>query len=173
MLKGRMNALTEQPRLAPALVIAASLGALAMAYMAQVWGGLEPCILCIYQRYVYGIAFTIGLLGVLVGLTGVSRLTMVLAGLTFLVGAGIAFFNVGVELHWWRGTAACHAPIFDLSQSLDALRETMLETKFVPCDEIAWSLFGLSMAGYNTIASLLLAAASFWVVGRMGRKELP
>ena len=162
-----MNLFTEQPRLAPALVIAVSLGALAAAYIAQVWGGLDPCVLCIYQRYVYGVAFAVGLLGLLVGRSGISRATMALAGLVFLVGAGIAFFNVGVELHWWRGTAACHAPVFDLNQSLDDLRESMLETKFVPCDEIAWSLFGLSIAGYNTIASLVFAAASFWVVGRM------
>ncbi len=34
--------------------------------------------------------------------------------------------------------------------------------RFVPCDEIRWSLFGISMAGYNVLASLGLAAASLW-----------
>ena len=167
-----MNAITEQPRLAPALVVAASLGALGTAYAAQVWGGIEPCILCIYQRYVYGIAFAIGLTGVMMGRSGISQVIMLLAGLTFLVGAGVAFFNVGVELHWWRGTEACHAPTLDLNQSLSDLRESMLNSKFVPCDKIAWSLFGLSIAGYNTIASLILAAASFWTVAQLRRPPI-
>ena len=81
-------------------------------------------------------------------------------------GAGIAGFHVGVEQHWWQGTAGCHAPGFDADLTIDELREAMLGTSFVPCDQIAWELFGLSMAGYNFLFSLAMGAAVLWAVQR-------
>ena len=78
------------------------------------------------------------------------------------LGVAIAFFHVGVEQHWWRGTADCHAPVIDPNLSVDALRQQLLNTDFVPCDQIPWSLFGISMAGYNTAAYLVLALAAIW-----------
>ena len=150
----------------PILDMAACLGALGTAFASEVWGGLQPCILCIYQRYVYGVAFLFGLAGLaLSGRPALVRTSLWLAGLTFLVGVGVAFFHVGVEQHWWRGTADCHAPDLDADLSVDELREQLLNTNFVPCDEIPWSLFGISMAGYNTLAYLVLAIAAIWAAG--------
>ena len=163
--------LPENPRLLPIAVMAACLGALGTAFASEVWGGLQPCILCIYQRYVYAVALLIGLAGLVVARrTNLLRLSLLLAGLTFLAGAAIAFFHAGVEQHWWRGTAECHAPVFDPNLSVEDLREQLLNQNFVPCDEIPWSLFGLSMAGYNAIASLILALAAIWAAkGLKGR----
>ena len=155
----------EQPRLPAILVALVSAAALAIALIAQHWGGLQPCVLCIYQRYVYGLALAVGLCGALVGRPPLGRAVMLLAGLVFLGGMALSVFHVGVEQHWWRGTDGCHAPALDLTQSLDQLRTQMLDTSFVPCDEIPWSLFGISMAGYNALASLGLALASFWAAG--------
>lgn len=155
--------LTDRPQLGPILVMAVCLAALGTAFASEVWGGLKPCILCIYQRYVYGAAFLIGLAGLaLSSRPALVRLSLWLAGLTFLVGVAIAFFHVGVEQHWWRGTADCHAPVIDPNLSVDALRQQLLNTDFVPCDQIPWSLFGISMAGYNTAAYLVLALAAIW-----------
>jgi disulfide bond formation protein DsbB len=165
-----MQKLIDTPRLVPALIVAVCLGTLATAFASEIWGGLKPCILCIYQRWAYGVAAGFGLLGVILGASLVLRRLMVaLAGLSFLAGAGIAFFHVGVEQLWWRGTDACHAPSFDPDLSLEQLREAMLATDFVSCDVIPWSLFGISMAGYNVPFSLGLGLASLWVVTRMGR----
>ncbi len=41
----------------------------------------------------------------------------------------------------------------------------------MPCDAVAWSLFGISMAGYNVLASLGLALASFWAARGIGRRR--
>ena len=157
----------EQPRLPAILVALVSASALGLALIAEHWGGLQPCILCIYQRYVYGLALAVGLCGALLVRPPFGRAIMVAAGLVFLGGMALSVFHVGVEQHWWRGTAGCHAPAIDLTQSLDQLRERMLDTSFVPCDEVPWSLFGISMAGYNALASLGLALASFWAAGRL------
>ncbi len=153
----------DHPRVVPALIVAVSLGALAAALASQYWGDLQPCVLCIYQRYAYLGAAAFGLLGLIAGpRTGARRAAVALAGLAFLTGAAIAAFHVGVEQQWWRGTAGCHAPAFDPNASIAELRKQLLETRFVPCDAVPWSLFGLSMAGYNVLASLGLALASVW-----------
>ena len=154
-----LRAIIDHPRLVPALIIAVSLGALAAALASQYWGGLQPCVLCIYQRYAYLGAAAFGLLGLIAGpRTGARRAAVALAGLAFLTGAAIAAFHVGVEQQWWRGTAGCHAPAFDPNASIAELRKQLLETRFVPCDAVPWSLFGISLAGYNVLASAALAA---------------
>jgi disulfide bond formation protein DsbB len=157
----------DHPRLVPALIVAVSLGALATALASQYWGGLEPCILCYYQRYAYLGAIAFGLLGLTAGpRANARRAAVALAGLAFLTGAGIAAYHVGVEQLWWRGTTECHAPAFDPNASIADLRKQLLGTTFVPCDEVQWSLFGISMPGYNVLASLGLALASFWAALR-------
>jgi len=167
-----MSALLESPRLTGLAIALVSAAALATALAAQHWGGLAPCILCIYQRYAYGAALAAGLAAALVGvMPGPGRLAVAAAGLAFLVGGGIAAFHVGVEQHWWRGTAGCHAPAFDAGLSVAELRERLMSTEFVACDEIPWSLLGISMAGYNVLASIALAALAFWAVGFMARRR--
>ncbi len=153
----------DHPRLVPVLIIAASLGALAAALASQYWGGLQPCVLCMYQRYAYLGAAAFGLFGLIAGpRIRARRAALALAGLAFLTGTAIAAFHVGVEQLWWRGTSECHAPAFDPNASIADLREQLLGTGFVACDEVQWSLFGISMAGYNLLASLGLALASLW-----------
>ena len=164
--------LYDHPRVVPALIVAVGLGALAAALASQHWGGLQPCVLCYYQRYAYLGAIAFGLLGLLAGPRGRARRAAVaLAGLAFLTGAAIAAFHVGVEQLWWRGTAGCQAPAFDPNASIAELRKRLLETRFIPCDEVSWSLFGISMAGYNVLASLGLALASFWAAHNIIRRR--
>lgn len=167
-----MQAVLQRPWLLPALLATAGFGSITLALIAQYWGGLQPCVLCIYQRYAHGVAGGAGLLAlVLVARPSVQaaasrRLLTGLGGLALLAGAGIAAFHVGVEQHWWRGTDGCHAPGFDADLTIDELREAMLGTSFVPCDEIPWELFGISMAGYNFLFSLALGLAVLWMIAR-------
>lgn len=164
----------DHPRAVPSAIVLACAAALGTALAAETWGGIQPCVLCIYQRYAYLGAFAFGLLALGLGrFPAVRRLLVAGAGLAFLAGAAIAAFHVGVEQHWWRGTAECHAPALDLSLSPAELRQQMLETHFVPCDRIPWSLFGISLAGYNFLASLALAAATLYAAWRGGRRTLP
>jgi len=171
-MSDRLAQALAQPRLVPALIVAVSLGALGTALLAQYVGGLAPCILCIYQRYAYLGALAAGLIGVAVGGNPrARRLAVAAAGVAFLAGAGLALFHVGVEQLWWRGTAECTAPAFDPNASIADLRKQLLATRFVACDQIPWSLFGLSIAGYNLLASLAFAAVSLWAAVRMGKAE--
>ncbi|HEY9549858.1 MAG TPA: disulfide bond formation protein B, partial [Kiloniellaceae bacterium] len=76
--------------------------------------------------------------------------------------SAIAAFHVGVEQKWWQGTAACHAPQLPENATVEQLRDLLLNQPFAPCDVVPWEFFGISMAGFNVLASALLAALSFW-----------
>jgi disulfide bond formation protein DsbB len=140
-------------------------GALLIALASQYWGGLAPCVLCLWQRWAYVGA---GLLALAAALAppGWRRGLLALAGLSCLAGAGLAAYHVGVEQHWWTGTNAC-AGVQAGAGSLDALRAQILSTAAAPrCDEVAWSLFGISMAGYNFLLALALGGLSLAVARR-------
>ncbi len=142
----------------PLFALLGSAVTLGGAFAFQYIGGLLPCVLCIYQRWPHGIAMVLLAIALGVGVRGqAGRALMALAGLVFLVGAGIAVYHVGVEQHWWVGTAACGTTASP-SANLAELRERLLATPVVRCDEAAWSMFGISMAGYNALICLGLAA---------------
>ncbi|MFQ5954659.1 MAG: disulfide bond formation protein B [Kiloniellales bacterium] len=156
----------------PALLLAASAAILGTAYASQYIGGLEPCSLCLYQRVPYWVA--IGLTAAALALAGRRRLqglALIVVGAVFLFGTGLALYHVGVEQHLFAGPPACSA---DLGQAttIEELRAQLIGQPVVRCDEVAWSLFGISMAGYNAIASLGLTAAALWA-GRALASEPP
>lgn len=167
-----IGSLRHDPRAAPALLALACLGALATALASQHWGGLNPCVLCIYQRYAYGAALAFAALAfVAAGNARARRLLLILTGLAFAAGGVIAAFHVGVEQKWWQGTAACHAPQLPPGATAAQLREILLNRPFAPCDVVPWELFGISMAGFNVLASALLAALSLWAAFRTGSRS--
>jgi disulfide bond formation protein DsbB len=162
-----VQAMLERRWAAPALVAGLSAGALAFALVAQYGFGLAPCVLCLYQRWPFVLTVLLGLIGLWLVRRGRSPApVLLLAGLAFLVNAGIAAFHVGVEQHWWRGTAECTGG-FDAAASLEALKAQLLAAPVVRCDEVAWSLFGLSMAGWNVLLSGALAVFSLVMARRL------
>ena len=176
---GTMERRVTPPR-AACLIVGASVVVLGAALLSQYLGGLKPCVLCIYQRIPY--AVTIGLAGLAFALGRHSRngprvvLTQCLllaCALALVAGAGIAAYHVGVEQKWWLGTDACAASSGLAAMNVEELRELLLRTPVARCDEVSWSMFGVSMAGYNFIVSLFLAAASLWLAWVLsGRDDL-
>lgn len=161
--------LTRPPGLAGLLALF-GLGALATALASQYWGGLQPCVLCHYQRYAHGAAAAAGVAGLaLAARPAAVRLCVALGALALLAGAAVAAFHVGVEQHWWQGTPGCHAPPIDFTKPAAELREALLATEFAACDQIPWALFGVSMAGYNFLFSLAVGLAVLWALGPGGR----
>jgi disulfide bond formation protein DsbB len=132
------------------------LGALFFQYVV----GLAPCVLCIWQRWPHVAVVVLGAAALgLARRAGARAAALALAGIALLVGAGIGAFHVGVEQRWWAGTSECGGAVG--AGSVDALRAQILAAPVVRCDEVAWSLFGISMAGYNVLISLALAAVAF------------
>ncbi len=127
-------------------------------------GGYIPCALCLLQRdpYYYGIP-----LGILAILTSVlklpawtTRTLLVLVGILMLVGAGIGVYHAGAEWHYWEGPSTCATTAQGISSDVGDLLGD-LDAKHAPsCTEAALRVFGLSFAGWNVIASLVLAAVA-------------
>lgn len=146
-------------------------GALAAAVLASVYafqhlGGLQPCVLCLYQRWPWWIA--LGLCAAAALLRGRRRAqtaAVALASLTILTGAGIAVFHVGVEQQWWPGLASCGG-VGGAPLTLEALKQQILSAPVVRCDEVAWSFLGISMAGYNAMISAAAGAAGLAILWR-------
>lgn len=131
------------------------LGALAFQYV----GGLSPCEMCIWQRYPHAAAVILGVLALL--MPAVARPIAFLGVLATLSTAGIGLFHAGVEQGWWEGVTACAAGGDITTMSADDLLAQIMEAPLVRCDKIAWSLWGLSMAAWNAVLSLILAV--LWV----------
>lgn len=147
------------PRLPALLVAAGSAATLGSALLSQYVGGLAPCVLCIWQRWPHVAAIALAGLA-LIALprtrTGGSGL-LALAGVALWVSAGVAAYHVGVEQHWWAGTAQCGAA-GGTPTTLEDLRRMVLAAPVTRCDEVAWSFLGISMAGWNFLISLGLGA---------------
>jgi disulfide bond formation protein DsbB len=144
----------------------ASAAMLAAAHWFERIENLAPCALCLTQREVYWTVLGLGALGGAAAAAvrppwGWTALTTLL-GIVFLVGAGVAGYHVGVEATWWPGPAACSSAGPAGPVTADSIAAALATPQtVVRCDEIAWSLWGVSMAGYNMAISLVLAAASF------------
>ncbi|MFI4964066.1 MAG: disulfide bond formation protein B [Caulobacterales bacterium] len=155
-----LNPILDRWRFFAVLVSAAML---AIAHAFQSFGGLAPCELCLKQRTVYWVAGAIALGAmIVVRAPGGARLrpaTCWLLALAFLVGAGIAGYHAGVEWKFWPGPQSCSG---GGTVTAAALKDLMNGggVKMPACDQPAWKFAGLSMAGWNTVASLILVAFS-------------
>ena len=159
-----------QPGAAAATVAAVGLAAILGAYFFQYVLGLPPCPLCLEQRYAYYFSIPLAAM-VLLGLSvGASRKVVLLAFLAiaaFMVwNAGLGVYHSGVEWKWWPGPQDCSGAVPNFSTG-GSLIDQMNKAKVVRCDEAAWRFLGLSLAGYNVLISLALAAIAAWGAHRI------
>ena len=146
------------PKLIPLALVALSLGALGTAYTAQYKFGLEPCILCLYQRIPYAVIGVLGIFGYLVRGSRLIWIVTLLAGVTFAAGAVLGFYHVGVEQHWWVSAASCgDAGTGSAGQSVQDFLKALQAKPVKACDQVDWTLFGISMATYNAVFSAFAA----------------
>lgn len=139
------------------LAAGGSLALLLGAFAFQYLGGLAPCQLCIWQRWPHAAAIVISLPALLLAKGTIGRILPLLGALAALASAAIGAFHVGVEQGWWEGLASCTAGSISGLSTADLLNPDVNVGAVIRCDEIAWSMFGLSMAGWNVVLSALLA----------------
>ncbi len=169
----RPAAWPANPAVAAAL-LAAGIAAAALAgawYMQLVWG-LQPCELCLKQRWAYYAIVPLGLVIALVAKGGAPR-PLLLAGLGLIAlaalgNAGLGVYHSGVEWQFWAGPTECTGPIGNLG-SAGTLLDRLDSVKVVRCDEVQFRFLGLSLAGYSVLISLLIAAVSGWGMTRTPR----
>jgi len=140
------------------LIFFAALGSALLLGGAFVFQGLgyAPCKMCIWQRYPHAAAITLGALALFVPLP----ILIGLGALAALTTAAIGGYHMGVEQGWWEGPTSCSGGAIGTLDP-DALFDQIMAAPLIRCDEIAWQLAGLSMAGWNMVISLVLAA--IWI----------
>jgi len=144
-------------RQAALLVLLGCFVALGGALTAQFGFALRPCILCLYQRGPFVLGGVLALLALLPQTSHRLRvLLLALCAVAFAVNGGIATFHVGVEQHWWIGTPEC-VPVVPVPTTPAEMMAALSAPPPPRCDQAAWTLFGISMAGYNIPYSLGLA----------------
>jgi len=151
-------------------IIAAS--TLAGAWFFQLVVGLVPCPLCLEQRYAYYALVPVAFLVALGAVRGAPR-GVLLAGLAILAiavlgNAVLGTYHSGVEWGLWKGPTDCTGPVGNLG-SAGNLLERLDTVKVVRCDEVQFRFLGLSLAGYNVLISLLMAAIAGWGLVRTAK----
>jgi disulfide bond formation protein DsbB len=145
---------------------------LAGAWFFQLVLDIRPCPLCLEQRYAYYLAVPVGLLVAWAAAKHAPR-AVVVAGLALLAFAALANaylggYHAGVEWGFWQGPTECSGPVLDLGKA-GSLLDNLDKVKVIRCDEVQWRFLGLSLAGYNVLISLLMAALAIWGIARPKR----
>ncbi|HET6838270.1 MAG TPA: disulfide bond formation protein B [Bradyrhizobium sp.] len=165
---------TIKPARSAALAIAVVAAAtLAGAWFFQLVLDIRPCPLCLEQRYAYYLAIPLGALVACAAARDAPRAVLV-AGFVILAvvalgNAGLGVYHAGVEWQFWQGPTDCTGPVGNLG-SAGSLLARLDSVKVVRCDEVQWRFLGLSLAGYNVLISLLMAALAAWGVMRSVRR---
>ncbi|MEL0211095.1 MAG: disulfide bond formation protein B [Novosphingobium sp.] len=145
-----------------ALIVPAALmgGALVSQYVF----GLYPCQMCWWQRYPHIAAIVLAVLALTMKGKGSGDLAVMLAAIAIGISGLIGGFHAGVEYNWWEGVTAC-STVAGGGNPLDAI----MNAPVVRCDVAPWSMFGISLAGFNFLISTAAAIVIFALLGK-GRK---
>src|SRR5262245_22680648 len=147
------------------LVAAGAAATILGAFYFQYIVGLPPCPMCLEERIPHYIVIPLGLIVAIAALGGAPRnlvrVGLAIMAIAMLILVGMSVFHAGVEWKWWPGPTDCTGPVNNLGGVGD-LMSRMNQTKVIRCDEAAWTLFGISLAGYNALISLALAAIATW-----------
>lgn len=142
-----------------------SIAALVFAYTSEHMFGLLPCILCVYQRIPYFVVIFLGLLSLM--FKGKVRLFLVaLCGLTFIIGAGIAIYHVGVEHGKFQMEGGCESTD-PTPSTLEEMRNQIIGKPAAPCDKPQFVFLGISMAGWNFFFSSFIGLYTLGLAWKM------
>lgn len=156
----------DEKRLSGVLFIASALVILT-ALASQYIGGLQPCALCLDQRLPYYIGVPILAL-IYLSPVQYAKYGLLMIGCIFVYSAGFGFYHAGVEYGFWAGPSACSQASASVPLTIDDLNRSLSSEAIIRCDAAAFTLFGISLAGYNFIASAgvalvaLLGSRRFW-----------
>src|SRR6185369_357447 len=154
----------------PAAVAALAIAATAAATLAGAWFlqlvlDIRPCPLCLEQRYAYYLALPLAAFVAFLAARGAPR-QVLMAGfiillLATLANAWLGGYHAGVEWKFWPGPTDCSGPLVDFGKA-GGLLEQLDKVKVIRCDEVQFRFLGLSLAGYNVLISLSMAAIALF-----------
>ena len=159
------------PKKTALLVMTVSPTILLLAIGFQYVGGLQPCYLCHWQRWPYVFTFVLSVLILTLSSSKQSARTgnyiFFYITFVFLLSTILSTYHLGIEEKWWAGVSKCSEITVVKNLPLDELRKKILETPIARCDQPPWDLFGISLAGYNVLFSIVLMVSCLWISTRI------
>ncbi len=153
--------------LVSAIVFSLAFVTILTAHAFEQFGGYPPCPLCLQERYAYYFAVPATLVAFFAArgnALGFARIVLALIAVGFLINAGLGVYHAGIEWKWWEGPATC-AGGTEIAWGAGGLAEQLENAQVIRCDEAPWHLLGLSFAGWNAVASAVLAALAAFGAG--------
>lgn len=142
------------------LIFLVALSVILSAWAFELIGGFQPCGLCLQQRIPYYIGVPVAAIALFFAVKPMPRkwasMALWLLALIFAVSVFLAIRHAGVEWQWWLGPANCAAGDLSNFGNGGSLLDALKDVKIAYCDEAAARFLGLSFAGWNAIASLIL-----------------
>ncbi|RED17684.1 disulfide bond formation protein B [Parasphingopyxis lamellibrachiae] len=151
--------------LARTLALVVPVALLAGALGSQYLGGLYPCEMCHWQRWPHYAAVPLALLSIVLRDKGMGTVFLWLAAVAIFASGAIGVFHAGVEYGWWEGLTSCST---SPGGGGDFLADIMA-TPVISCDQPQWTLFGISLAGFNAIISIGAAMVIAWLTRKTTR----
>jgi len=155
----------------PAALAALAVALIGAATIAGAWFfelvlDIRPCPLCLEQRYAYYLAIPLAVVLALAAPRAPRRalvLGFVVITIAMLINAGLGAYHAGVEWGWWPGPTACSGTAADLGDAASLL-DRLESARVIRCDAVQWRFMGLSLAGYNVLISLAMAAIAAFAI---------
>jgi disulfide bond formation protein DsbB len=162
-----MPSFAQPARSAALLILVVAAAAIGGALVFEHGFGYVPCKLCLQQRLPYYAALPIALATVAAPGRGPwLRLGLAVLALLFLISAGLGIYHSGVEWGLWLGPSDCGGGGGAGAGNVADLMKSLNNIHVVSCTEAAWRFLGLSLAGWNALISLALAAIAGWGLTR-------
>jgi disulfide bond formation protein DsbB len=137
------------------------------ALISQYGFGLYPCEMCMWQRWPHLAAIILAAAALMVRAKSMATALVIAATMAILISGLIGGFHAGVEYDWWEGFTTCSTNLPAGGDLLDSIMNAPL----VRCDVAPWTLFGISLAGFNFLLSVGGAVLILFMMAT-GRKDL-
>ena len=125
----------------------------------EIFKDIQPCKLCIYQRYPCYLAIFLGIFFFLIKNQKLKKNIFLLYILIFFSSFIMALHHLGIENNLWNSITSCEDNSKNLSNN--NLKDYLLNKEYVSCEDVAFKFLGISLAGFNLIISLILLILSF------------
>ena len=127
---------------------------LTSAFYLEYFHGALPCDLCITQRWFHGaiIVYSFIIILIIKKILISKKLLMLGAAILWLSSSLAGLYHFGIEMNFWTGPDGC-------SSNIDFSKDTLtylLNKSPIKCDEVMFEIFGLSLAGWNALASFFV-----------------
>ena len=154
---------SARPMLWPSLLVTAGMIVVILSALGfEHIGHYVPCALCLLQRWPYYVAIPLGLLAALSSMLkappALTRTLLLLVGVSMLIGGGMGVYHAGAEWKFWEGPSTCATSVDAIARNADDLLADLNTQHGPSCTDASLRVLGLSFAGWNVIASAVLAA---------------